>query len=182
MEPLDAIAAHVKGILSLLGEDVERRGLIDTPGRVARAYVEMFAGLSTPPPRMTTFPKGDNDEIVVERDIEFSSMCEHHLLPFIGTVSIGYLPKNHVLGLSKFGRVVDYFAARPQIQEVLTAQVAQHIFDEVEPVGVIVVVSAIHTCMSVRGVKKSGARTTTSAIRGMIDKREFFELLRIKPV
>ncbi len=168
----------VETILRGMGEDLKRDGLEDTPRRVARMFLEMTSGLREDPPVLTTFPRGENDQMVMVGDIRFASMCEHHLLPFFGTVSFGYVPEKEILGLSKFGRIVDYFARRPQIQEQFTAQVAKFVMEKLKPRGLIVLCEAEHFCMSIRGVRKPGHRTVTSAIRGIISKDEFFELLK----
>lgn len=172
----------VRTLLLWAGDDPGREGLIDTPRRVARMYRELFAALRAPAPRMATFNRGDNDQMVLVENMRFASMCEHHLVPFVGRVDIGYLPQAKILGLSKFARLVDWVAAKPQIQERMTAQLADLVygaleFDDAGDGGVVVVVRAEHMCMSVRGVRKPGHVTTTSAIRGDIDKMEFFELL-----
>lgn len=174
------IAKHVRGILRLIGDNPRRPGLLDTPDRVARMYKEVFVGLDTPPPKLTLFDRGENDEMVVTESIDFTSFCEHHLVPFVGVAHIGYVPGKKILGLSKFGRVVDYFAARPQIQEQMTAQIADYLFEKLEPDGIIVLCQAKHQCMSIRGIKKANHRTTTSAIRGSIDKSEFFNILKLR--
>lgn len=168
----------VRVLLRGVGEDLSREGLQETPSRVARMYLELTSGLRELPPKMTTFDRGGNDQMVVVKDLTFHSLCEHHLLPFFGTVAVGYLPLERLLGLSKFGRVVDHFARRPQIQEQLTAQVADALFEALKPEGLIVLCTAEHLCMSVRGVRKPGHLTVTSAIRGSLDKEEFFELMK----
>lgn len=165
---LRAIEAAVKTILRAVGEDPDRPGLVDTPRRVARMYREMFAGLRLDPARhlRVTFPE-EYDEIVLVRDIAFTSMCEHHLLPFSGVAHVAYIPHERVTGLSKLARVVDEIARRPQVQERMTGQIADLIEQELESAGVAVVVDAEHSCMGIRGVRKPGSRTITSALRGV---------------
>ena len=157
-------AAHE--LLLALGEDPQRDGLRDTPRRIAKAYAEL---LSPQPFNPTTFPNDEGyDELVIARGIQFSSLCEHHLLPFHGVAHVGYLPGERIVGLSKLGRVVDLYARRLQVQERLTTQVARWICDTLEPRGVGVVIEAEHLCMSLRGVQKPGARTITSALHGVV--------------
>jgi GTP cyclohydrolase I len=165
---LRAIEAAVRTILRAVGEDPDRPGLVDTPRRVARMYREMFAGLRLDPARhlRVTFPE-EYDEIVLVRDIAFTSMCEHHLLPFSGVAHVAYIPHERVTGLSKLARVVDEIARRPQVQERMTGQIADLIEQELESAGVAVVVDAEHSCMGIRGVRKPGSRTITSALRGV---------------
>jgi GTP cyclohydrolase I len=164
------IEKAVHEILLALGEDPERDGLTDTPARVARAYAEQFAGLRQRPEDVLTkvFDAG-HDEIVLVRDIELYSTCEHHLVPFFGVAHIGYIPneKGQITGLSKLARLVDMYARRPQVQERMTSQIANALESVLEPRGVIVVIEAEHLCMSMRGVRKPGARTVTSAVRGV---------------
>ena len=164
------IEKAVREILLAIGEDPERDGLIDTPGRVARAYAEQFAGLRQQPEEvLTKVFDADHDEIVLVRDIELYSTCEHHLVPFFGVAHIGYIPneKGQITGLSKLARLVDLYARRPQVQERMTSQIANALETVLEPRGVIVVIEAEHLCMSMRGVRKPGARTVTSAVRGV---------------
>ena len=148
-------------------------GLEDTPRRVARMYREMFAGLRVDPARhlRVTFPE-EYDEIVLVRDISFTSMCEHHLLPFSGVAHVAYIPNGRVTGLSKLARVVDEVARRPQVQERMTGQIADLVERELDSKGVAVVVSAEHSCMSIRGIRKPGSRTVTSALRGVFKTNE----------
>jgi len=164
-------AAAVKELLIAVGEDPEREGLLDTPARVARMYAETFAGLRQSPGDVltTTFDLG-HDEMVMVKDIEVYSTCEHHLVPFHGVAHVGYIPSEagRITGLSKLARLVDVFARRPQVQERLTTQVADSLVELLEPRGVIVVVECEHLCMSMRGVRKPGARTVTSAVRGQL--------------
>ncbi len=165
------IEAAVREILAAVGEDVDRDGLLETPSRVARMYAEMFGGLHVEPGRhLHKVFEEEYDEMVLVRDITFHSMCEHHLLPFIGTAHIGYIPRGRVTGLSKLARVVDEVSRRPQVQERMTHTIADLIEKELDAKGVIVVLEAEHTCMTIRGVKKPGALTITSAVRGLLKK------------
>ncbi len=180
---LEAIQDAVRTILTAVGEDPERPGLVHTPRRVAQMYMEMFAGLHTDPARhlKITFPES-YDEMVLIRDIPFTSMCEHHLLPFSGEANVAYIPDGKVTGLSKLARVVEEVARRPQVQERMTVQVADLIEDHLETTGVAVVISAEHSCMSIRGIKKPGSRTVTSALRGIFKtnqptRAEFMSLI-----
>jgi len=163
--------AAVRELLAAVGEDPTRDGLLDTPARVARAYAEMFAGLrqSADEVLSTTFDLG-HDEMVLVQDIEVYSTCEHHLVPFHGVAHVGYIPgiDGRITGLSKLARLVDVYAKRPQVQERLTTQVADALVRILEPRGVIVVIQCEHLCMSMRGIRKPGARTTTSAVRGQM--------------
>lgn len=165
---LDAIKRAVRTILQAVGEDPDRPGLLDTPRRVAKMYAEMFSGLQQDPSRhlRVTFPEEYN-ELVLVRDISFTSMCEHHLLPFSGIAHVGYIPEGRVTGLSKLARVVDEVAHRPQVQERMTQTIADLIENELATSGVAVMVQAEHSCMSIRGVKKQGSSTVTSAMRGV---------------
>jgi len=165
---LEAIKGAVRTILKAVGEDPDRAGLQETPRRVAKMYAEMFAGLKTDPARHlhVTFPES-YDEVVLVRDITFTSMCEHHLLPFQGVAHVAYLPNGRVTGLSKLARVVEEVARRPQVQERMTETIANLIETELETAGVAVVVEAEHSCMSIRGIKKPGSATVTSAMRGV---------------
>ncbi|MFF4416571.1 GTP cyclohydrolase I FolE [Streptosporangium sp. NPDC001559] len=159
----------VREILYAIGEDPDRDGLRDTPARVARAYAEQFAGLGqTPEDVLTTVFDVDHDEMVLVRDIEVYSTCEHHLVPFHGVAHIGYIPneKGQVTGLSKLARLIDVYARRPQVQERMTSQIADALMNVLEPRGVIVVIECEHLCMTMRGVRKPGAKTITSAVRG----------------
>ena len=168
-------------IVTLLGEigEVDREGLRDTPRRVAKMYLELTSGLRTPPPEMVTFDARGMDQMVTVLGIDYSSLCEHHLLPIYGRVHFGYVPRDRIVGLSKFGRLVDWVSHRPQIQEAMTAQLADLIFEALRPTGVIVVVEGTHLCMSMRGVKKTGHKTVTSAIRGSVPKDEFLDILKV---
>jgi GTP cyclohydrolase IA len=167
----DRIEAGVRLILEGIGEDTSREGLIETPRRVADKYGEVFAGIGQDAGEhlRVTFNEG-HQEMVLVRDIPLYSVCEHHLIPFIGRAHVAYIPGDggRICGLSKLARVVDVFARRPQVQERLTAQIADTIVEELEPAGVIVIIEAEHLCMSMRGVKKPGAITTTSAVRGLL--------------
>jgi GTP cyclohydrolase I len=179
MGPGDGRAAHpydqeraekaVRELLLALGEDPEREGLKETPARVARAFKENFEGLWQKPEDVltTTFDIG-HEELVIIRDIEVFSHCEHHLTPFHGVAHVGYIPSGKITGLSKVARLVDLFARRPQVQERLTTQIADAIVEILKPMGVIVIIDCEHLCMSMRGVRKSQARTTTSAVRGVL--------------
>ncbi len=164
------IERAIREILLAIGEDPERDGLADTPARVARAYAEQFAGLrQRPEDVLTKVFDADHDEMVLVRDIDLYSTCEHHLVPFFGVAHIGYIPneKGQITGLSKLARLVDTYARRPQVQERMTSQIADALVANLEPRGVIVVIEAEHLCMSMRGVRKPGARTVTSAVRGV---------------
>jgi GTP cyclohydrolase I len=164
------IERAVREILLAVGEDPDRDGLRDTPARVARSYAEQFSGLRQRPEQvLTTLFDADHDEMVLVRDIEVYSTCEHHLVPFYGLAHIGYIPneKGQITGLSKLARLIDIYAKRPQVQERMTSQVADALMDVLEPRGVIVVVEAEHLCMTMRGVRKPGAKTLTSAVRGV---------------
>jgi len=163
---LEAAAVAAKQFLEALGVSTDGPGLRDSPGRMARAYAEMLTPRSF---ELTTFPNDEKyDELVVVKDIPLQSLCEHHLLPFTGVAHIGYLPGERILGLSKFARVVELFARRPQVQERLTQQVATWLDDQLGPKGVGVVVEAEHSCMTLRGVRAAGAVTRTSALKGML--------------
>ena len=161
----------VRELLIAVGEDPDREGLLDTPARVARAYEEIFGGMRVTAEDVltTTFDLG-HDELIIVRDIELYSTCEHHLVPFHGVAHVGYIPgkEGRITGLSKLARLVDVYAKRPQVQERLTSQVADAVMRILEPRGAIVVVSCEHLCMSMRGVRKPGARTRTSAVRGSL--------------
>jgi GTP cyclohydrolase IA len=167
---LERIERAVREILLAIGEDPARDGLSDTPGRVARAINEQFSGLRMEPTDvLTTVFDADHEEMVLVRDIELYSTCEHHLVPFFGRAAVGYIPneKGQITGLSKLARLVDVYARRPQVQERMTSQIADALMDTLEPRGVIVIIEAEHLCMSMRGVRKPGAKTVTSAVRGI---------------
>jgi len=165
---LPRIERAVREILAAVGENPDREGLLETPGRVARMYKELFAGLHLDPSRhMQRVFSEEYDELVLVRDISFNSMCEHHLLPFIGKAHLGYLPKGKVVGLSKLARIVDEISRKPQVQERMTHQIADLMNNELGAKGVIVVLEAEHSCMTIRGIRKPGALTVTSAVRGL---------------
>lgn len=165
---LERIERAVREILLAIGENVDREGLRRTPNRVARMYQEVFSGLcKNPAENLTTAFTEVYDELVVLRDISFNSMCEHHLMPFEGKAHVAYLPDGQVIGISKLARVVDDFAHRPQVQERLTSQIADLLMEKLKAKGVAVVIHATHTCMTCRGIKKSGSVMVTSAVRGL---------------
>src|SRR5438045_5313478 len=162
------IEKAVREILFAVGEDPDREGLMRTPNRVARSYGELMAGLHDDPKRhLSTVFHERYDEIVLLRDIEFHSLCEHHLLPFTGKAHVAYLPDGKVVGLSKLARLVEGYARRPQVQERLTTQIADALMDELSPIGAACVIEATHTCMTIRGAKKHGSVMVTSALRGI---------------
>jgi len=172
-EPIDTgrIERAVREILLAIGEDPDRDGLLDTPARVARAYAEQFSGLTQRPEDvLTTVFDADHDELILVRDIELYSTCEHHLVPFFGFAHVGYIPneKGQITGLSKLARLVDVYARRPQVQERMTSQIADALMTVLEPRGALVVIEAEHLCISMRGVRKPGAKTVTSAVRGIM--------------
>ena len=178
---VDLVAAELAAadLLAALGIDLDQDGLRETPGRMARAYAELF---SARPFQLTTFPNDEGyDELVLARGIPFRTVCEHHLLPFAGVAHVGYLPNDRILGLSKLARVVEHFAARPQTQERLTRQIADHLEVNLRPRGVGVVLDAEHTCMTLRGVRAIGATTLTSALLGTLraDSRSRAEFLSL---
>ncbi|WP_299168416.1 GTP cyclohydrolase I FolE [uncultured Arthrobacter sp.] len=165
------IERAVREILAAIGEDPDRDGLLETPKRVARAYAEFFAGLHQDPKDVlsTTFDL-DHEELVLVKDIPFYSTCEHHLVPFHGSAHIGYIPSDDgkITGLSKLARLVEIFARRPQVQERLTTQIVDAMMEHLQPKGAIVVIECEHMCMSMRGIRKPGAKTVTSAVRGQV--------------
>ena len=169
----DKIEQGVRLILDGIGEDAGREGLLETPRRVADMYEEIFAGLGCDPGEhfCVTFNEG-HQEMVLVRDIPLYSVCEHHLLPFLGKAHVAYIPgkSGRICGLSKLARVVDVFAKRPQVQERMTTQIAEAVVEHLDPAGVMVVIEAEHLCMSMRGVQKPGAVTTTSAVRGIFER------------
>jgi GTP cyclohydrolase I len=170
-----AIADAVTQILKAVGEDPSRDGLQRTPERVARMYAEIFSGLSTDPEDvLDTMFEADHDEMIMVRDIALYSMCEHHLIPFLGQAHVAYIPNESgcITGLSKIARLVDVVAKRPQVQERLTTQIADVIEHKLNPRGVLVVIEAEHLCMSMRGIRKPGSRTVTSAVRGLFRSNE----------
>ncbi|HEY3505982.1 MAG TPA: GTP cyclohydrolase I FolE [Actinocatenispora sp.] len=180
-ERVDLAAAerHAAGFLRSLGIELDSESLRGTPGRMARAYAELFTPRSFD---LTTFPNDEGyDELVLARSIPIRSVCEHHLLPFVGVAHVGYLPGERILGLSKLARVVEYFACRPQVQERLTKQVADWLSEQLHPQGVGVVIDAEHTCMTLRGVRAAGATTLTSTLLGTLrtdprSRQEFLDL------
>lgn len=183
-EGLDELASHYKQVLSLLGEDPEREGLEKTPMRVAKAMQVLTHGYTQDPHKVLTdalFEEKYNQMVIV-KDIDFFSMCEHHMLPFYGKAHVAYIPKGYITGLSKIARVVDIFSHRLQVQERLTEQVMQCINDTLKPQGVMVVIEAKHMCMQMRGVEKQNSITTTSAYSGVFEssktRNEFMDLLR----
>ena len=181
----DRIQQATRALIEAIGEDPDREGLLETPRRVSEMYEELFAGLQTDPAEelSVTFDEG-HQEMVIVRDIPFYSMCEHHLLPFFGVAHVGYIPGEHgkVVGISKLARVVDVVAKKPQLQERMTTQIADAIFNTLEPDGAAVVIEAEHLCMMMRGVKKPGTKVITSAVRGTFRRRistrsEFLSLI-----
>lgn len=178
------IERAIKDILEAIGEDPNREGLIDTPRRIANMYEEIFAGMTQDESKHldVIFKEDDHEELVLVKDIPFYSMCEHHLVPFYGKAHVAYIPKNGKLtGLSKLARVVETVSRRPQLQERLTSAVADAIVNKLEPTGVLVVIEAEHMCMTMRGVKKAGSQTITSAVRGIFktDARSRAEALSL---
>ncbi|ERI07536.1 GTP cyclohydrolase I FolE [Aneurinibacillus aneurinilyticus] len=181
----DPIEKHFYDIIHLIGEDPEREGLKETPKRIAKMYREIFSGLDEDPAEVLgkTFPAEGTNDIVIVQDIPFHSVCEHHFVPFFGKVHIGYIPNGRIVGLSKFARLVEILARRPQVQERITNQIVDTIEQVIEPVGVIAVIEAEHMCMSMRGIRKPGSKTRTIARRGIFDKdndvqeQRFFRLL-----
>ena len=183
-ETTEQIAAHIKAILGLLGEDVEREGLLKTPERVAKAMQFLTQGYYQSGETIvkSALFKEPYDHMVIVKDIELFSLCEHHMLPFIGKAHVAYIPKGQITGLSKIARVVETYARRLQVQERLTEQIRDCIQESLQPMGVAVVIEAMHTCMSMRGVQKSNAITTTSAFSGIFLKsqktrNEFLKLI-----
>jgi GTP cyclohydrolase I len=178
------MASHMAALMRELNLDLSDPNFEETPERVAKMYLEMFHGLREgAQPTITTFPnEGDYHHMVIEKDIPFYSMCAHHFVPFYGHAHIGYIPESQIVGLSKLPRILEFYAKRPQLQERLTEQVAEFLWSELEPQGVMVVIEARHLCVEMRGIKKPGAMTTTSALRGNFADRkvreEFLALLR----
>ena len=183
-EKIDRIAHHVRGILTNLGLDLNDPNLAETDQRVAKMYMEMFHGLDQgAEPKVTTFPNEEGySHMVMETKIPFYSMCAHHLVPFYGHAHIAYIPRDQILGLSKFSRILEFYAKRPQLQERLTEQVVTYLEEKLHPLGAMVVIEARHLCVEMRGVKKPGAVTVTSALRGIFHQKpvreEFLDLLR----
>jgi GTP cyclohydrolase I len=168
---LPRIERAVREILVAVGEDPDREGLLKTPSRVARAYVELMAGLREDPrAHLKTVFTERYDEVVLLRDIPFHSLCEHHLLPFTGKAHVAYLPDGKVVGLSKLARLVEGYARRPQVQERLTTQISDALMEELNPLGAACVIEATHTCMTIRGAKKTGSLMVTSALRGLFQE------------
>jgi GTP cyclohydrolase IA len=166
---LPRIERAVREILLAIGENPDRESLCETPARVARMYAELFCGLhANPSQHLKKVFTDQYDEMVLVRDISFNSMCEHHLLPFMGKAHVGYLPRGKVTGLSKLARVVEEISRRPQVQERMTHQIADLINADLDPKGVIVILEAEHTCMTIRGIRKPGSLTVTSAVRGLL--------------
>lgn len=183
-----AIYGAVRQMLVAIGEDPQRNGLVDTPGRVAKAWLtELFVGYYQDPADVfTTFESEGFDQLVVVADVPLISMCEHHCLPFVGKVHVGYIPNGKIVGLSKIPRLINVFARRLQVQERLTSQIAEAMMTYLNPHGVIVVAEAEHMCMTLRGVQVAGTKTTTSAVRGVFlddtknSKNEFFQIIHRK--
>lgn len=181
---VETIAGHVRAILTELKLDTSDPNLRETDVRVAKLYMEMFHGLKEgSEPHVTTFPNDEEySHMVMEREIPFYSMCSHHLVPFYGRAHIAYIPRDRIIGLSKFARILEFYAKRPQLQERLTEQVVGFLEEKLNPMGAMVVIEARHLCVEMRGVKKPGALTVTSAIRGAFHQRpvreEFLDLLR----
>jgi GTP cyclohydrolase I len=164
---LPRIQRAVREILAAVGENPDREGLLETPARVARMYAELFSGLHDEPrEHLKKFFSEKYDELVLVRDISFNSMCEHHLLPFMGVAHVGYIPNGRVIGLSKLARVVEVVSKRPQVQERMTEEIAKLLIEELDVKGVAVVVEATHTCMTIRGIRKPGSLCVTSAMKG----------------
>lgn len=185
MKPSKTHMNLVKRLLAAIGEDPEREGLKDTPKRVIKSFGELYAGYKEDPGTIlaTVFTQGDYQEMVILKDIPFQSMCEHHMLPFIGKAHVAYIPTGHVVGLSKLARLVDCFARRLQIQEQMTQQIARSIDKHLKPKGAAVVLEAHHQCMSCRGIKKHGTTMVTSALSGVFMEKpearaEFFSLIK----
>lgn len=169
----EKIEAAVKLLLEGMGEDASREGLIETPGRIARMYGEIFGGMDEDvSAHLSKRFRVENNEMVVEKDIVFYSTCEHHLMPFFGKTHVAYIPNGEVVGLSKLARTVEAFARRPQIQERMTAQIADAIMEHLSPQGVMIMVEAEHMCMTMRGVKKPGSQTVTVVTRGAFTKNQ----------
>lgn len=182
----EKIKKGVRLILEGVGEDPARPGLAKTPQRVAEMYAEIFSGIETPEGRLLRPMEGEtHDEMILIKDIPFYSVCEHHLLPFIGKAHVAYIPAGRIVGLSQLARALEHFAKRPQMQERLTTQLADMIMKKLKPKGAMVIIDAEHLCMSMRGIKKPGARTVTSAVRGIFrtkasTREEMLELIKKK--
>jgi len=181
---VERLSSHVAGLMRELNLDLEDPNFVHTPERVAKMYVEMFHGIfEGAEPKVTTFPNDEHyHHMVIEREIPFYSMCAHHFVPFYGHAHIAYIPQSRIVGLSKLPRILEFYAKRPQLQERLTEQVAEFLWEKLKPLGVMVVMEARHLCVEMRGVKKPGALTTTSALRGCFADRkvreEFLALVR----
>ena len=185
-KPLDKARAEaaIREFLIAIGEDPDREGLLETPARVARACEELLGGMQEDPAKhlLKQFDEGHSEEMVIVKDIPFSSMCEHHILPFIGKAHVAYIPKDgRVTGLSKIGRLVEGYAHRLQVQERMTTQIADSLMEALQPLGCLVVIEAEHMCMNMRGIKKTGSITVTSAVRGVFrdDLKTREEALRL---
>lgn len=180
----EKIKQGVRLLLEGIGEDINREGLLETPDRIARMYEEIYSGLTEDASvHLSKIFHADTNEMVLEKDITFFSMCEHHLLPFFGKAHVAYIPNGSVVGISKLARTVEVFAKRPQIQEQLTAQVADALNDNLHPAGVMVVIEAEHMCMSMRGIKKPGSKTVTVVTRGVFKedaelRQTFFNMIK----
>ena len=180
---MEAIADRFREIINLLGLDLNDPNLTETPERVAKMYLELFAGLSEgAEPKVTFFPNEERyTSMVMERDIPFYSLCSHHFVPFYGHAHVAYIPNESIVGLSKMARILEFYARRPQLQERLTEQIASYMAEKLDPQGVMVVIEARHLCVEMRGIKKPGALTVTSAIRGIFNtqsvREEFLNLL-----
>ena len=180
---LGEIAGHIRRIIELLGLDPRDANLVETPERIAKMYLELFEGLTEgAEPRVTFFPNQERyTSMVMEKDIPFYSLCSHHFVPFYGHAHVAYIPNESIVGLSKMARIVEFYARRPQLQERLTEQIAGFMAEKLDPQGVMVVLEARHLCVEMRGVKKPGALTVTSAIRGIFNsqsvREEFLDLL-----
>ncbi|HHV60155.1 MAG TPA: GTP cyclohydrolase I FolE [Clostridiaceae bacterium] len=170
----ERVKAAVRELLLAIGENPDREGLVETPGRVANMYEEIFAGLYKDPRKeVKMFNEAEHEEMIIVKDIPLYSVCEHHLLPFVGVAHVVYIPrKGKIIGLSKLARVVDILAKKPQLQERLTSEIADTLMETLQPLGVAVVIKAEHLCMTMRGIKKPGSKTITSALRGTVRKDE----------
>jgi len=172
------ISQAIKTILYEVGEDITREGILETPDRVMKMYREIYGGLLSKPPDLKVFTNKEGyDQMIIVKEIPFYSTCEHHLVPFFGMVSVGYIPRGYYVGLSKIARTVEHFSRKPQVQERLTQEIAEYLFGGLQPLGLMTVVKARHLCMEMRGIKKPGAETITSVVLGDIDKDEFLSFL-----
>mgnify|MGYP001664724101 CR=1 FL=1 len=184
-EKIEQLKGHYQSILSLLGEDVEREGLLKTPERVAKAMLTLTRGYEQDPHAILLGAKFKEEysQMVIVKDIDFFSLCEHHMLPFYGKAHVAYIPDGKVVGLSKLARTVEVYAKRPQMQEQLTAQIADALMEHLKPQGAMVMIEAEHMCMTMRGIKKPGSRTVTYVTRGIFEKdtelqNRFFQMVR----